>query len=348
MTTLTVLGARLDTVEASYAGTISPDLIETLNGLKLIAQQVEVGQPVVLGLLEFLVMDRAYGFWRWRLVNPLFSIVACPTAGVSGIVAQVRLSSFGLANECAESLMLHIRCVLESLGELREVSVSRADACADVHGFRPTPELMRNVVCPASLRAQIGTESAIETYQFGKGDVLRVYNKTRELRHSKKEWLRAVWEQHPDYHADQDVWRIEFQARRQRLKELGITSLAILFADPGALLDAGMRWAQLRVPDGQNKSRWAEDERWTQIRSAAFDGVPLQRKVEPSSLMSLDRARSQYLGAVATAAAYNGDTEFIKANIKLCYAVEAHMMAEGVDFAEMADEKRRRSLSGNG
>lgn len=346
MTPLTIIGARLDTVEVSYSGTIDPEIIELLNRRKEIAQQAEVGQPITLGLLEFLVMDRAFGFWKWRLVNPLFSIVACPTAGVSGIVAQVRISSFGLANEYAESLTLQIRCALECLGELTEVSVSRADVCADVQGFRPTPELMRNMVCPASLRAQIGTESEVETYQFGKGDVLRAYNKTRELLHSKKEWLRAVWEHHPDYQADQDVWRIEFQARRQRLKELGITSLAILFVDAGALLDAGMRWAQLRVPDGENKSRWAEDKRWTQIRTAAFDGVPLQRQVKPSSLMSLDRARSQYIGAIATAAAYNGDTDFMKANIKLCYSVEAHMMAEGIDFAELAEQKRRRILTG--
>lgn len=342
---LVVLGSRLDTVVAAYSGTISPEVVEELNRLKEVAQGAEVGQPVTLGPLVFMVMDRAFGFWRWRLVHPLFSIVACPKSGVSGIVAQVRFSSFGLANESATTLLSLVSQSLEALGQLMEVSVSRADACADVHGFAPSPELMRNVVCAASLRAQIGTETAVETYYFGKGDMLRVYNKTRELAHSKKLWFLSVWEQHPDYKPDQDVWRIEFQARRQRLKELGITSLAILFANPGALLDAGMRWAQLRVPDGQNKSRWEEDARWTQIRTAAFEGKPLQREVKPSTLMSLDRARSQYLGAIATAAAYNGDTDYMKANIKLSYITEAHMMAEGIDFAVLAEDKRRHILS---
>lgn len=347
MSGIVVLGCRLDTVEVSYSGRVFSEVAAKLDELKTVAQDKEVSQPVMLGALEFLVADRAFGFWSWRLVNPLFSIVACPVAGVSGIVAQVRVSSFGLANEDSETLMVHVRCALEALGDMSEVSVSRADACADVQGLAPTPELMANVVCKAKLRAAWGTEAEVETYMFGKGDVLRVYNKTRELIAKPKPWLLEVWQRHPEYDAASDVWRVEFQARRQRLKELGINSLAILFASPGALLDAGMRWAQLRVPDGENKTRWEEDARWTQVRTASFDGAPLRRVVKPQSLMSLDRARGQYLGAIATAAAYFGVTDYMEANIKLSYAAEAHMMAEDVVFAAMVEEKRRRILAGD-
>jgi hypothetical protein len=343
---LRVLRAALDTVEVSYAGSLSEETMEKLDQAKAMA--VDRNGPISLtfGLQEVQVMPKAFGYWTWRLVDPRFHIVAKRKAGSGQAVAQIRLSSFGLANEHPEMLMVWVVSLLAQLGTLKELAVSRADVCVDIQGWEPTPEEMRNIVTPVSYRATHGTEKQTQTYQFGKKTVLRVYNKSEELAKSKKEWLRDVWGQSSEYDPTQDVWRVEFQAASDVLRQLGITNAAALLDRRNALLDYGLRWAQLRVPTGDStKTRWPEDERWTLIRKASFSGVPLQRRMEPAELMSLDAAKTRLIGLAALAGAYFDTDEYMKALQQLSLAAEVHMMEEGIDFAPIVEEKRRRILS---
>lgn len=344
---LVVLRSGLDTVEVSYGGSLSESAIEKLDALKAAAQGLDAPKSFYLGLLEFGMLPVALPRWRWRFKNPLFTILARPKAPGGGVLVQVRFSPFAFANEELEALTLQARIALDELGSLKEIGVSRGDVCADVQGLDFTPDVMKNMVSPASYRATHGTEGAVETFVFGKRTLLRIYNKTKEIAVSGKLWLPDLWHQHPDYDPSADVWRIEYQAAGDTLKQLGITSSAALFADPGALLDAGLRWSQLRVPDGKNRSRWPEDERWTRIREATFGGIPLKRTVKPSSLMSLDRTVSSFLGNVATAGAYFGETDYMKALQRLSYAAEAHMMRDKVDFEGMVTTKQARILTGD-
>lgn len=58
---------------------------------------------------------------------------------------------------------------------------------------------------------------------FGKGDLmLRIYNKTAEIFKNKKKGFIEVlkWQNHPNFNKDFNVWRIEGQIRREKLKEL--------------------------------------------------------------------------------------------------------------------------------
>jgi hypothetical protein len=62
--------------------------------------------------------------------------------------------------------------------------------------------------------------------------------------------------------------------------------------------------------------------------------------------MSLDRAKSSLVGLAATAGAYFGVSDYLKALQMLSMAAEVHMMHEGIDFAVLVEDKRRRILSG--
>lgn len=343
---LRVLRAGLDTVEVSFAGAFADESIEQLDRAKAYATDRDGPVPIALGALELQVMPKAFAYWSWRLVDPRFHIVGKRSAKPGQPVAQVRLSSFGLANEHSEALWFLIQTALSQLGVLLEFAVSRADVCVDIQGWTPTPEDMDNVVTRVSYRATHGTDKQVQTFHFGKKTVLRVYNKSEELKASKKTWLRELWGQSEGYDPAQDVWRIEFQASGNVLKELGIESAAQLFAQPGAILDYGLRWAQLRVPGGDaTKTRWPEDPRWTAIREAAFQGVPLQRHVRPAELMTLDAAKSRLIGLVALAGAYYETTDYLDALQRLSFAAEVHMMHMGTDFAALVEDKRRRVLA---
>lgn len=60
---------------------------------------------------------------------------------------------------------------------------------------------------------------------FGKGDfMLRIYNKTVEINKNKKKGFIEVlkWQHNPEFDNNKNVWRIEGQIRRDKLKQLSI------------------------------------------------------------------------------------------------------------------------------
>lgn len=60
-------------------------------------------------------------------------------------------------------------------------------------------------------------------FSIGKGDeMLRIYNKTHEIdKNKEKAFVQYLsWDINPDYDENKTVWRIEFQLRRKKLKEL--------------------------------------------------------------------------------------------------------------------------------
>lgn len=343
---LQIIRAGLDWLQVSYSGEVSEEVLDRLEQLKAIAQAKETPQPYPIGLFECFVLPRGRGWWAYVLKNPEFELMLAKSNG-HGAVASLRLSAFGLANTEPSVLLDHITGWLPEIGTLKPLSVSRVDVAVDVQGLDPTPEMMGRIVCSASYRATHGTEKNVQTYQFGKGDVvLRVYDKTAEIVHSGKTWVEESWRFASGYDKTLPVHRIEVQLRRKALAELGIDHPAQVLANPEALLDYGLSWANLRVPStDRTKTRWPEDPAWITVRSATFGGTPLQRVVRIPEIMSLDRVMSATLGQIATAAAYFETDDYLDALQRLSFAVEVHMMEDKTDFAALVEEKRRRILS---
>ena len=74
--------------------------------------------------------------------------------------------------------------------------------------------------------------SKVQTFDIGSDLVkLRVYNKVDEINEkSKKTWFFKLWG------LDQDVWRIEWQIRKDQLRKLGISSFESINERQGDLL----------------------------------------------------------------------------------------------------------------
>jgi hypothetical protein len=342
-----VVRAGLDWVQSSFSGTLHDEVLTTLERLKTLAQSVEVPQPYPLGLFECMVQPRGRAHWAYVLRHPEFEVLVTRDPRPGAPAASLRLTAFGLANTRPEDLWAIVTASFGELGQLKEIAVSRADVAVDVQGLHPSPEMASRVVCPASYRATHGTATEVQTFCFGKGDVsLRVYDKRAEMAVSGKAWVEESWRLASGYDSARPVHRVEVQLRRKALAELGTHAASQVFASPGALLDFGLTWANLRVPtDDATKTRWPEDPAWTALRSAVFGGVPLQRTCRVSELMSLDRAKRTLVGCAATAGAYYGVTDYMQALQRLSFAAEVHMMDLGTDFAELVESKRRRILS---
>jgi len=104
----------------------------------------------------------------------------------------------------------------------------------------------------------------VQTFRLGEGDlVLRFYNKTDEITESSsKTWLYELWGR------DTEVWRIEWQARKEWLRKYGIKTVSDLHINQGDLLrflvNDHTRLC-LKSADS-NRSRWGLHPLWIDLQ----------------------------------------------------------------------------------
>jgi hypothetical protein len=164
----------------------------------------------------------------------------------------------------------------ESVGLLiiRPEKLSRVDFAFDYE--LPVPDFDSDSVVSLSAKdAQYRGDRKVQTIQYGKGDVvLRVYNKVIEIEEqSNKVWLFQLWG------TEKDVWRIEWQVRKEVLKRFGIRTFEDLFSGYGDVLRyLASEHDTMRIPnEDTNRSRWPMHPLWTdlieQIGSLPCQGV---------------------------------------------------------------------------
>ena len=201
-----------------------------------------------------------------------------------------------------------------------EWQVARADVFADIQGWKPTTKHYKHwLMQPRLKRAMYGQGRQVtgmqvgagrkhedivqEGERFGQGDiVLRIYNKTKEIMQASKKWFfRDLWEQVEGFDPESDVWRIEFQLRREALKSFrhpdaptGLRTVPEIAHAYEALwrylcgegADGRRGWISLRVPtyatrgERRYKARldqWNVHQAWQAIRDFAVADEPMRR-----------------------------------------------------------------------
>ena len=105
-----------------------------------------------------------------------------------------------------------------------------------------------------------------QSFIFGRGTVVvRIYDKIAEIiQQSEKHWFYDLWGQ------DKDVWRVEFQVRRSRLKKIGINSFSDMNNYRGDILrELATNHTSLRSPTSdKNRSRWPYHPLWQSLLNA--------------------------------------------------------------------------------
>lgn len=109
-----------------------------------------------------------------------------------------------------------------------------------------------------------------QTFAFGQGTdiMLRVYNKVDEIiQKSGKVWFFDLWER------DTDVWRIEFQIRKEVLKDYGIIAFEDLITNSGDLLGYLVEThATLRVKgESDNQASWPLHPLWVDLQNQVHE-----------------------------------------------------------------------------
>lgn len=152
--------------------------------------------------------------------------------------------------------------------------LNRVDFSFDYH----LPEVDFDEDCFVSLASkdsQHRQDGKVQTFTLGRSDVvLRVYDKVAEIKQqSGKVWLFDLWGR------ETEVWRIEWQIRKDVLRRFGIRTFQELHDQQGDLLRyLATEHDTLRRPtNDSNRSRWPLHPLWLdlqdKIRTLAALGV---------------------------------------------------------------------------
>ncbi|HPV45207.1 MAG TPA: hypothetical protein PK056_06805 [Methylotenera sp.] len=170
--------------------------------------------------------------------------------------------------------------------------LSRVDYAFDYH--LPVLDFDENNFLSQSTKdSQYRKDGILQTLKFGTDNVvLRIYNKVDEIiEKSQKTWFFKLWGM------DKDVWRVEWQVRKDQLRKLGIASFTDLNERQGDLLRLLVNeHTTLRIKtNDSNKSRWPLHPLWLDLieRVNQMEGLGVVRDLNKLDLLD---ERLTYIG----------------------------------------------------
>lgn len=142
-------------------------------------------------------------------------------------------------------------------------TLSRVDYCFD-YKLEEMDFNEDSFVSRASKDSKHRENGKAQTFTFGKDDiVLRVYDKVAEIeQQSDKAWFFILWGE------NKDIWRIEWQVRKDILKTFGIVTFQDLQERIGNLLQyLAEDHDTLRIKtEDSNRSRWPLHPLWVDLQ----------------------------------------------------------------------------------
>ncbi|MBN2058924.1 MAG: hypothetical protein JW882_00790, partial [Deltaproteobacteria bacterium] len=308
-TDIKILGSGIDSlVMAVDVRWENESLFEYLGELKENAKENNKEFPGSLGPDEnmkwyFNMYPSGAKGWEWILKGQEFTlIIGNWLEPISRPSVLVDIGSETLwrvgPRDSVDWILELIRCVG---GGIISVKPSRVDLCVDIlmHESLWTEDLKNFRVTRARKLHPYYENERLTGMMIGKGAIsARIYDKEYEIRtQSKKFWMFDIWgiEEIPE---DMRIIRIEFQLRRQVIKDLGIDTIKDLYS----LLDflwayCTKKWLKFQDRPGKHHTQ-RETFKWWKIIQKGFlgvqDAIPLIR----AKAISIDseKLRNQALG----------------------------------------------------
>jgi len=285
----------LDTVQVCYylRPTIGREFsFETLTRLKERARAAKIrdGVPVDMGAWSFQLRPSGSGSgYPLILEHPDYTLECGEFNNPSFFVT---LRSRALWQHGAAPLHEKFLAWADSVGlaVIRPESLSRVDFTFDYQIESPNFTI-DSVVSLSAKDDQRREDRRVQTIMFGKGDVvLRIYDKIAEIEQSsEKIWFYELWG------VKENVWRIEWQVRKDVLRRFGIRTFQDLFEGQGDLLRyLANEHDTLRVPSSDtNRSRWALHPLWVDLAEQIeeFRGQGVYRALDPQATLNAQLQR---------------------------------------------------------
>ena len=308
----------MDSLYLSYPGKLFYHQDETLQALKDAARSGVPGEvanaQLRLGDHIFEVRDKGTGLFAYVLEDNAYRISLASVEARALPMAYVKVSSHCLASASVESIEGDVRDILSDLGKIEGVArVSRIDLFVDFVSDIAMESWAREAwVTRARSINTYAVGDRFSGWAIGLGGPMaaRLYDKTLEILKSRKDWLRALWLA-CGWDGRSRVLRLEFEIKRDVLKELGLESLAdVMRARPGLWSYATTEWLRLTLPNPEDatRSRWPIHPLWGWLSSVDWDGEPgpVSRSFTPERAPRLEWVRRQALSAMCSLMALRG------------------------------------------
>lgn len=211
-----ILRYGVDSLYLSYPGTLSKQVEQRLQGLKLAAkgsdeqERARAQFRIKDHLLE--VKDRGRGKFQFVLQDNCFDISLSSSTAASLPLAYTQLSSELLTAVGVTEAEKTLRYIINTLGLVSEApNISRVDLFIDFTTTEPLETINHLAwVTRAQKISAYYINRALSGWSVGLGGSLgaRLYNKTLELDKSKKDYLKPLWKMSGWNEAEQ-VWRLE-------------------------------------------------------------------------------------------------------------------------------------------
>jgi len=186
-------------------------------------------------------------------------------------LAYCRIASSLLTTMEPKFIVNDLETCIRNAGTVNDMpSVSRADLCVDfVTQFNFGSIDNRDWVTRARDIRTFTDNRVVNGYFIGgKGTIVaRLYNKTLELKNNPRPYLENLWHE-CGWDGSQTVWRLEFELKRDALRDLGIVSFSNLDQAKGAVWEyCTNKWLRLTIPNPNDKtqSRWSSHPIWDKL-----------------------------------------------------------------------------------
>lgn len=265
--TTRILSADIDTLVLGFHGAVKPKLQGSLQ------ESLHASVPIKIANFTFTVSNSDHSNYAYVLNSAQLRLeIARSEAIMAFLHVMVTLRAHFLACRGRDEAYLAacevVTALFDSKGIQKEV-VSRCDLYADVQyrkGFN-AEDGDRFVTCARDRRTHDKDED-FTGFTFGKGPILaRVYDKTKEIAHSRKHWVYDQWGIHPGERVS--VWRVEYQLRRKYLRSNHIYTFNDLLRASRQLWEyLTTKWLTLRVSRGKQRTRWPISRFWKWVQGA--------------------------------------------------------------------------------
>lgn len=279
-----VLRTGIDSLYLSYPGSLNPVMAAKLAKLKELAQsrfscESELAQ---LPLGEQLMEVRGNGRhpYAYVLDDGWFHIELAKLGAQRLPMAYCRIASSLLTSMGYESAVAVLDHVVAQFGVTEgQPNVSRVDVCVDFVTDYSLDQLSESEFVSKARsfsRHMVSRQFSGMSFSAGSPTSARLYNKTLEIQSKQRPRpeLELLWKS-KGWNGAQDVWRLEFQLRRESLAAFDLVPYAKMANSLYPLWHyCTQQWLRHTVPSTTDKtqSRWPTTSFWQTLQSAVWDG----------------------------------------------------------------------------
>lgn len=271
----------VDSLYLSYKGNLD---IHVDADLKKLKEKAQSHNPMDVGLAQyrvgehlFQVKDKGAGLFPYILENYAYRIQLPKATSKALPLAYVKVSSGILAAREVKDIESEAYDLAGKLGTVEGyANAGRIDLFVDfvtdvdLEGWDRSAWVTR-----ASAINSYSIDGAFSGWAIGLGGAIaaRLYDKTLEIRVSRKDYLKGLWSQ-AGWDGEAHVWRLEFQLKRETLSQLDLKDFALVMNNLGGIWSYAMtQWLKLTLPnpDDKTRSRWPVHPLWAALASIDWE-----------------------------------------------------------------------------